>query len=60
MTGHEDRNTAPVVITTPVIDDLSGSPADQDRAGGGQLVDQLTDRSGRPDELPVRTEEPIV
>jgi len=41
----------------PVIDELGSPPSHQDRTGRVQLVDQL---SGRPEELPVRSDAPVV
>ena len=48
------------MITAPVIDLLDGSPAHEHRAGRVHLVEQLPGRPGRPDELPVRGDEPLV
>jgi hypothetical protein len=58
MTGHEDRDA--VMIAAPVIDLLGGTPTDEDGAGRVQFVDQLSGRPGRPEELPIRSDEPIV
>jgi hypothetical protein len=44
MARHEDRDAA-VVVTAPVVDDLGGPPTREHRAGGVDLVDEL---SGRP------------
>jgi hypothetical protein len=44
----------------PVIDELGSPPSHQDRAGRVHLVDQLSGRPGRPEELPVRSDAPVV
>jgi hypothetical protein len=49
-----------VRITAPVIDLLHGSPTRQHRAGRMHFVPQFSARPGRPAELPVRRDEPIV
>src|SRR5215217_1861516 len=58
VTEHEDRNT--VMITAPVIDELGSPPSHEDRAGRVEVVYQLSGRPGRPEELPLRSDEPIV
>src|SRR5262249_48572782 len=58
VTDHEDRHA--VMVTTPVIDELGEPPTHQYRTGRVDLVYQLSGRPGRPEELPVRTDEPIV
>ena len=50
-----------MMITAPVIGLLRGTPTHEDRAGRvHDLVVQLPGRPGRPEELPVRSEEPLV
>jgi hypothetical protein len=60
VTGHEDRDTATVVITAPVIGLLHGTPTREHRTGRVDFVHQVRGRSGRAAELSVRTDEPIV
>jgi hypothetical protein len=48
------------MITVPVIDLLHGTPTRQHRTGRFNLVEQLPGRPGRPEELPVRLDEPLV
>ena len=60
MAGYEDRDTATMMITAPVIDLLGGTPTDQHRTGRHCLVEQLPGRPGRPEELPVLRDEPLV
>jgi hypothetical protein len=48
------------MITAPVIDLLRGTQTRQHRTGRVHLVEQLPGRPGRPDDLPVRSGEPIV
>ena len=48
------------MITAPVIDELGSPPSHEDRAGRVPFVYQLSGRSGRPEELPLRSDEPIV
>jgi hypothetical protein len=43
-----------------VIDLLRGTPTHQHRAGRVHFVYQLSGRPGRPEELPVRGDEPFV
>jgi hypothetical protein len=56
--GHEDRDT--VMITAPVIDLLDGPPSHEDRSGRVPFVDQFSGRAGRPADLPLWSEEPIM
>src|SRR5438876_910806 len=58
VTGHEDRDT--VMVAAPVIDLLHGPPTHQYRAGRVPFVPDLSRRPGRPEELPVRSDEPLV
>ena len=48
------------MVTAPVIDVLRSPPTHQHRAGRVHLVQQLSGRPGRPAELPVRSDEPLV
>jgi hypothetical protein len=49
-----------VMITAPVIGLLRGTPSHEDRPGRVHLVYQLPGRPGRPEELPVGSDEPTV
>lgn len=60
VTGHEDRDTSAVMITAPVVDELGSPPSHEDRAGRVHFVEQCSGRSGRPEELPVWSEGPLV
>jgi hypothetical protein len=48
------------MVTAPVIDGLGGPPTHEDRAGREYFVYQFSGRPGRPEELPVRSDEPMV
>jgi hypothetical protein len=48
------------MITAPVIGLLRGTPTGQHRAGRVDLVHHLSGLPGRPVELPLRSDEPVV
>jgi hypothetical protein len=48
------------MITAPMIDELGGTATHQDRTRRVPFIQQLAGRTGRPEELPVRIDEPLV
>lgn len=58
MAGNEDRGT--MMITAPMIDLLHGAPTRQHRTLPVHLVEQLPGWPGRPHDLPVRSDGPLV